>query len=66
MQVNKASKLTCSDIGYNGKCIEDLTREELLSAFHDLAQRVYNCASTNKQCNTVLSFNQGKDEKSDG
>ena len=66
MQATKARKLTCSDIGYHGKCIEDLTREELLSAFHDLAQRVFDCNSTNKQCGALLSFNQGKDEKSDG
>jgi len=66
MQDIDTVKLKCSDVGYHGKPIDDLTREKLLEAFLDLAQRVYNCASTNKQCNAVLSFNQGKDEKSDG
>jgi hypothetical protein len=66
MQATKASKLKYSDIGYRGRCFEDLNREELLSAFHDLAQRVFDCNSTNKQCGALLSFNQGKEEKSDG
>ena len=60
MQDIDTVKLKCSDVGYHGKPIDDLTREELLEAFLDLAQRVYNCASTNNQCKALLSFNHGQ------
>ena len=49
MQENDTKKICCSDIGYHGKPIDDLTREELLEAFLELAQTVVNCASTNNQ-----------------
>jgi hypothetical protein len=46
VQENDTKKICCSDIGYYGKPIDDLTREELLEAFLELAQTVVNCAST--------------------
>jgi hypothetical protein len=53
-----AQKLNYSDIGYHGKPIDDLTREELLEAFLELAQTVVECASTNNQCKAVFSVDQ--------
>lgn len=58
MQTNNTQKLSCSDIGYHGKPVDSLTREELLEAFLDVAQRVYDCSSTNNQCKASLSFKQ--------
>ncbi len=40
MQLQAAKQLNCSDIGYKGKPIDTLTREELLDGFLELAQRV--------------------------
>jgi len=43
-------KLTGADIGYHGKSIDTLTREELLEAMIELSQKVYNCTSWKNQC----------------
>ncbi len=37
-------KLTSPEIGYYGKPINELSREELLEAFLELSQTVYDCA----------------------
>jgi hypothetical protein len=58
MKENDMNKISCSDIGYHGKPIDDLSREELLEAFLELAQTVVNCASTNNQCKAIFSVNQ--------
>ena len=58
MLENDTKKICCSDIGYHGKPIDDLTREELLEAFLELAQTIVNCASTNNQCKAVFTVNQ--------
>jgi hypothetical protein len=58
MQENDIKKISCSDIGYHGTPINDLTREELLDAFLELAQTVVNCASTNNQCKAIFTVNQ--------
>jgi hypothetical protein len=58
MKGNDMNKISCSDIGYHGKPIDDLSREELLEAFLELAQTVVNCASTNNQCKAIFSVNQ--------
>ena len=58
MHKNDTKKISCADIGYHGKPIDDLTREELLEAFLELAQTVVNCASTNNQCKAVFTVNQ--------
>lgn len=55
MKASKPKKLTHADIGYNGKSIETLSRNELLDAFLDLAQRVYECASEDNKCKSVLT-----------
>lgn len=57
MLENDAKKISYADVGYHGKPIDDLTREELLEAFLELAQTVLNCAATNNQCKAVFSVN---------
>ena len=58
MLENDIKKICCSDIGYHGKPIDALTREELLEAFVELAQTVVECASTNNQCKAVFTVNR--------
>ena len=60
MQQSKTKILRTSDIGYHGKPIETLSKEELLSAFVELTQLVYNCASSNNKCKALLSIAESK------
>lgn len=53
-------KLDYSDIGYKGKAVDTLTREELLEAFMDLAQKVYECASQDNVCKNIFLLNKGR------
>jgi hypothetical protein len=57
MHQKAAKKLTYSDIGYKGKPIDALTREELLDGFLELAQRVYDCASQGNHCKNLFFIN---------
>ena len=65
MQELDTKNLRCGDIGYHGKPIEALTREELMEALLELTQIVYNCASTNNQCKAILTINQSKKKTAD-
>ena len=56
MRQSETKKLSFSDIGYRGKPIETLTKEELLGAFLELSQIIYNCASTNNQCKALITI----------
>lgn len=56
MQQNKSRKLTGADIGYHGKPIDSLTRDELLDAFIELSQKVYDCASRENRCKDLFSI----------
>ncbi|MCG6909357.1 MAG: hypothetical protein LJE94_04445 [Deltaproteobacteria bacterium] len=47
-------KLTSADIGYHGRPIDTLTREELLEAFIELSQKVYECTSQDNTCKNLL------------
>jgi hypothetical protein len=38
------------DIGYYGKPIDALSRDELINAITELAQAIYDCAATNGDC----------------
>ena len=51
MQVNDTKKISCSDIGYHGTPIDALTREELLEAFLELSQTVYDTAAEENNFN---------------
>ncbi len=48
--------LRSSDIGYHGRPIEELSKEELMGAFVELTQLVYDCASTNNKCKALVSI----------
>ncbi len=47
-----------NEIGYYGKSIESLSREELIQAFTELANAVYECANKNGTCRDALTFNE--------
>jgi hypothetical protein len=51
-------KLEAHEIGYYGKSIESLSREELILAFTDLANAVYECSKKNGTCREALTFNE--------
>ena len=51
---NENKKLNGSNIGYRGKPVDSLSREELLEAFLELSQRVYECAAEGNQCKDVF------------
>ena len=55
MQQNTNRKLTGADIGYHGRPIDTLTREELLDAFIELSQKVYDCASRENKCKDIFT-----------
>jgi len=55
MQQKKSRKLTGADIGYHGKPIDTLTRDELLDAFIELSQTVYDCAARENRCKDLLT-----------
>jgi hypothetical protein len=57
MQQRTTNQLDYSDIGYKGKPIDTLTKEELLEAFLELAQKVYECASQDNPCKDVFLIN---------
>ena len=51
-------KLEAHEIGYYGKSIDSLSREELILAFTELAQAVYECANKNGTCREALTFEE--------
>ena len=60
MQQREQRKLHSADIGYHGKPIDNLSREELLGAFVELTQLVYDCASTNNKCKALVNIAESK------
>jgi hypothetical protein len=57
MQPKTPRKLNHAEIGFKGKPIDTLSKEELLEAFLELAQRVYDCASQDNSCKDLFSIN---------
>ena len=55
MQERATKKLSCSDIGYHGTSIDNLTREELLSAFLELVQEINDCAEKGNKCKDIFT-----------
>jgi len=55
MQQKKTRKLTGTDIGYHGRPIDSLNREELLEAFIELSQQVYDCVCQESACKDFFS-----------
>ena len=57
MHQRTTTQLDSSDIGYKGKPIDTLTKAELLEAFLELAQKVYDCARQDNPCKKIVSIN---------
>ena len=62
-------KIDCNKIGYYGKPIVELSREELLEAFAELASIVIECAADNKDVDELVfidekTFNKKKASRS--
>ena len=49
-------KISSNEIGFYGKPIDQLTREELLEAIIVLASAVNECLTKNKKCEEILSI----------
>ena len=50
-------KISYSDIGYYGKPIDALSREELLDALLELAQKLHECAAEDNVCRSIITIN---------
>jgi len=48
------SKIDASQIGYYGKPISSLTKNELISAIEELAGAIHECAVKNKRCSEII------------
>jgi hypothetical protein len=55
MQQKETRKLTGADIGYHGKPADTLTRDELLNAFIELSQKVFDCTSRKTRCKDLFT-----------
>jgi len=53
------AKIDASQIAYNGKPIDSLTREELISALEELAGAIHDCAVKNKRCSELIKVDTG-------
>jgi hypothetical protein len=53
-------KFDPKDIGYYGKPITTLTRDELLEAFADLATIIYECSVKDKKLEEFIFIKKGK------
>ena len=58
MQKSRNTKFKAADIGYHGKPLDTLSREELLEAFVELSQQVFECASVENTCKSLISVNR--------
>lgn len=54
MPKSETHRLDFSQIGYKGKPIDTLSKEELLEAFLNLAQTVYECAKQDNPCKNIF------------
>ena len=48
-------KLTCSDIGYRGKPLDKLSKDELIDLCLKLAQSIHDCSTEEAPCKNVFS-----------
>ena len=51
-------KITASDIGYYGRPIDSLTREELLDAIVELAQTSHECTAKSTPCRAIITIKE--------
>ena len=52
-------KIDRNQIAYNGKPIDSLKRDELISALEELAGAIQGCAEENKECAKIIKINIG-------
>ena len=57
------SKIDCKQIAYYGKPIDSLTRDELISAFEELAGAIYECAVKDKKCGEIIQIKNGVERR---
>ncbi|MGB5747611.1 MAG: hypothetical protein WBM69_11540 [Desulfobacterales bacterium] len=50
------TKIDCKEIAYNGSPIDSLTRDEMISAFEELAGAIHDCAEKGKKCEALLQI----------
>ena len=48
-------KLTCEDIGYHGKPLDRLSKDELIDLCLKLAQSIHDCSIEEAPCKNVFS-----------
>jgi hypothetical protein len=49
-------KVNCKQIGYYGKPIDKLTRDEFINPLQELAGVIYDCAAWDKECFKILKI----------
>ena len=49
-------KLTCADIGYHGKPLDTLSKEDLLGLCILLAQTIHDCSTEGTPCKTMFTI----------
>ncbi|MGI9568313.1 MAG: hypothetical protein ACR2PH_00875 [Desulfobulbia bacterium] len=54
------NKIDSEKIGYYGKPITDLTRNELIKAFEELAAIIYECSVEDKKIGNSIFIKNGK------
>jgi hypothetical protein len=55
-------KLSSGEIGFYGKPINQLIREELIQALTELASAIKECASDNKKCEKIIFIKKNKEK----
>ena len=51
----KKRKLTCSDIGYHGKPLDKLSKDELIDLCLKLAQSIHDCSTEDAPCKNIFA-----------
>jgi hypothetical protein len=55
-------KISSDEIGFYGKPIDRLTREELIQALIELASAIRECASDHKRCERIIFIKKDNEE----
>lgn len=63
LHINTLKKFDYKEIGYYGKPIDSLTREELLEAFAELAGAIAECAVKGKKCEELIFIKKNNEHK---
>ena len=52
------TKIDSKQIGYYGKPIDSLTRDELINAIEELAGAIHDCALGESRCKDIIQINE--------